>query len=315
MANTAQVNRVLGYVSDERYVAISGALVEFDDGTQVHVLTSAPTGAVYGDLAAGSYDVTIARDGFGAKRTSMVLGDGPPHHFRLLSEQVVGYVWPKWTRAGELGSVRVHSPEPYRLTLTRHGAHAEEVALLGWFDEHGPRATVQTTPDGDYTRTGLAWTEHASFPAPQRSGLYYFHVETQSGQHFSFPWVVAPPAPTARIAVLASTNTWNAYNNFGGRSNYINAPFLPSTPTVFARTDLARYVDGTLSEHDAPDDQYAPLAFQRPEPLNQVGAHEQPTDPIRGRQPCHLAAAESSTTSTPTPSCTTQPLISTRTES
>jgi hypothetical protein len=24
------------------------------------------------------------------------------------------------------------------------------------------------------------------------------------------------------LAALASTNTWNVYNNFGGRSNYIN---------------------------------------------------------------------------------------------
>ena len=36
-----------------------------------------------------------------------------------------------------------------------------------------------------------------------------------------------PATPGAPVAVLASTNTWNAYNNFGGRSNYINADHLP----------------------------------------------------------------------------------------
>jgi hypothetical protein len=292
MASTSVTGRLLGYVSDERYVAVSGAVLEFDDGAQVTVLSSAPSGAIYGDLPPGRYQVTLARDGYGAKRSTVELVADRPHHFRLLSERTVGYVWPKWVRAGESGSVRVHSPEPYRLSLARQGADAESLGVIGWFDEHGPRATVQITPDSDYTRTGLDWTEHTQVVAPDRSGLYYFHVETESGVHFSFPWVVAPAEPAGGVAVLASTNTWNAYNNFGGRSNYINAHELPAKPTVFARSDLARYMDGTLSERDAPDEAYAPLSFKRPEPLNQIGLHERPTDPIRGRQPCHLAAAE-----------------------
>ena len=104
--------------------------------------------------------------------------------------------------------------------------------------------------------------------------------------------MVAPREPASGVAVLASTNTWNAYNNFGGRSNYIDAAALPPAPIVFARTDLARYADGLVSEHSVPDGQYAPLSFRRPEPLNQIGLHERQADPIRGRQPCHLAAAE-----------------------
>lgn len=285
-------SRVLAHVSDERFVAVCGAWLEFDDGAQVTVLRSAPSGAVYGELAAGRYDVTLSAQGYGSKRSSVELVDGTPHQFRLLAERTVGFVWPKWVRTGEPGAVSVHSPEPYRLTLVRHGADADEVALLGWIDEHGPRATVQVTPDGDYTRTGLDWFPHVTLAAPERSGLYFFHVETASGERFSFPWVVAPAVPGSKVAVLAATNTWNAYNNFGGRSNYINAPALPSTPTVFARADLPRYVDGTLSEHDAPDEAYAPLSFRRPEPLNQIPAGERPEDPIRGRQPCHLAGAE-----------------------
>jgi len=43
--------------------------------------------------------------------------------------------------------------------------------------------------------------------------------------------------------VLASNITWNAYNNFGGRSNYIHADHLPPTPTVNARSELPRYND------------------------------------------------------------------------
>jgi hypothetical protein len=127
--------------------------------------------------------------------------------------------------------------------------------------------------------------------APERSGLYYFHIETASGKFSSFPWVVAPEKPSAQIAVLASTNTWNAYNNFGGRSNYINPTRLPSKPTVNSRQDLSRYAEATGVWH-APNDQYAPLSFDRPEPYNVIEKETNVTDPIRGRQGCHLAPAE-----------------------
>ena len=73
---------------------------------------------------------------------------------------------------------------------------------------------------------------------PERSGLYYFRACTTSGRQFSFPWIVAPAQADGPVAVLASNITWNAYNNFGGRSNYIHADELPPTPTVNARPEL-----------------------------------------------------------------------------
>jgi N,N-dimethylformamidase len=285
--------RLIGYVSDERYAAICDASVELLGDGGVYLLRSSPSGALYGDVPPGVYKATLGAAGFGSKRVELALGaSDEPAQFRLLSERILGYVWPKWVRAGETGSLRVHSPEPYRLSLVRHGREAVHTRLLGWFDEHGPRATVQVTPDGDYTQPGVGWRESGSVTAPDETGLYYFHAEGESGAFFSFPWVVAPAGPEAHLAVLASTNTWSAYNNFGGRSNYINAAGLPDYPTVVAKNDLLRYRVGTPAEHAPSDEAYPPLSFERPEPLNQVGRLEQPTDPIRGRQPCHLGAAE-----------------------
>jgi hypothetical protein len=94
---------------------------------------------------------------------------------------------------------------------------------------------MQVTPDGDYTRTGVEWnkigygstTHRQIVTGPERSGLYYFRARTASGRQFAFPWIVAPARPTTRLAVLASNITWNAYNAFGGRSNYIHADQLP----------------------------------------------------------------------------------------
>jgi hypothetical protein len=204
-------------------------------------------------------------------------------------------------KSGERSEFRVHSVEAYKLSLWRYGLEKEFIRPLGWFDEHGPRSTMQITPDGDYVQTGVQWNKigygsphHTQLvPGPEHSGLYYLHAETESGAFFSFPWVVAPAQPSAPICVLASTMTWNAYNNFGGRSNYINANHLPDTPTVNGRQDLQRYsLSGSYTEWRSFDDEYAPISWERPEHFNHVPKETESTDPIAGRQPCHLAPAE-----------------------
>jgi hypothetical protein len=157
---------------------------------------------------------------------------------------------------------------------------------------------MQITPDGDFSQTGVAWNKfgypnpllHQYVEAPERSGLYYFRARTAQGAEFAFPWIVAPRQPMAKVAVLASNITWNAYNNFGGRSNYINPDHLPATPTVNARLELKRYTDSEGLVYDTDD--YVPLSFDRPEPINHIDAREEISDPIEGRAACHLAPAE-----------------------
>ncbi|MHB8619836.1 MAG: N,N-dimethylformamidase beta subunit family domain-containing protein [Chloroflexota bacterium] len=295
---------LVGYVSDERYVAVADASIEFErDGESVAVTHSTASGGVYADLSPGHYRVTVVKRGFGSKSVEISIAPGvPAHQFRLLSDGLLGYMWPKWVRSGDRAEFRVHAVEPYRLELWRYGWQKELVRPLGWFDEHGPRAVMQITPDGDYTQSGVGWnttgyghphlTQFAT--GPERSGLYYLHAEGQrSGAFFSFPWVVAPARPSAPIAVIASTNTWNAYNNFGGRSNYVNTEALPPRPTVNARQDLPRYSQArAFRGWGFPDDAYAPLSFERPEPGNHVPRETQVSDPIRGRVECALAPAE-----------------------
>lgn len=293
---------LVGYVSDERYVAVADALLEFQrDGETMAVARSTAGGRVAADLEPGRYRVTLVRDGFGSKHVDMEVRDGEPYQFRLLSDTLLGFMWPKWVQSGEQSQFRVHSVEPYRLTLWRYGRTKEFVRMLGWFDEHGPRAVMQITPDGDYTQTGVRWNSvgygnnphHSELvTAPERSGLYYLHAETESGTFFSFPWIVAPKEPTAKVAILASSNTWNAYNNFGGRSNYINSNCLPPQPTVNARQDLIRYQDQAFNTWGFDDDQYCPLSFERPEIGNLVPAGVEPGDPIRGRLACGMAPTE-----------------------
>jgi N,N-dimethylformamidase len=291
--------RILAYVSDEMYVALPDVLAEFEalaDGA-VTILRSSPRGVLRGDLPDGKYRVTLAKSGYGSKASTVEIGP-QPIQFRLLADGLLGYMWPKWVRAGEVAEYRIHAIEQYQLTLWRYGIEKEFVSMISWIDEHGPQANRQILPDADFTQTGVKWNSDGyparpTIIAPDRSGLYYLWARTPSGRAFSFPWVVAPAAPKARIAVLASTNTWNAYNSFGGRSNYINADRLPNTPVVNARQDLDRYNKALPFGVWRPnDDEFRPLSFDRPEPNNHLFDDPQVSAPVQGRVQCGQAPGE-----------------------
>jgi hypothetical protein len=280
--------RLLGWVSDERDVALAGVAVDLVADGSVHSARSTATGAVLTAAPAGRYRAALQKDGYGSKWTDVEVG-GPPGRLRLLSDAVTGYVWPKWSAAGSAAEVLVHAAEPYAVELWRYGWEKELVQPLG-YDSHAPGAWRQVVPDGDYTTTGVGWRDPLRVVAPARSGLYFAHVRTASGRFTCLPWIVAPARPTAPVAVLASAATWNAYNAFGGRSNYVNPERLPGAPAVNPRQELKRYALPGAEEWES--EVYAPLSFERPEPANVVAEHERITDPIVGRDACGLASAE-----------------------
>lgn len=288
---------LIGYVSDEYYAALPEVLVELRAASgRRTVVRSFPSGAVEADLEPGPYEVCLACRGYGSKRVQVRLDADRPHHFRLLSDRLLGYAWPKWCQSGDRVEFRVHAVEPYKLTLWRYGYRKERIANLGWFDNHGPRAGMQTLPDGHFVESGVGWdngfgVHRQTILAPERSGLYYFHAKGESGAFFSFPLVVAPRKPLAPIAVLASTNTWNAYNPFGGRSNYILAARMPAEPIVNAKSDLPRYRLQDYGEWKS-NTSFDLLSFDRPEPANLVPEMDECSSPIEGRSACHLAPAE-----------------------
>jgi hypothetical protein len=296
---------IVAYVSDESYVGLAGVKLEaISENGSVVFFESSSSGSIFGKLLSGIYQVTLAKDGYTSKRVTCRLGSGDPYQFRMLSRTLMGYMWPKWTKSGELSEVRAHSSEQFQLSLWRYGFTKEFIRTISWYDEHGPDAVAQITPDGDYSQTGVNWNK-VGYPsrhiqqfieAPERSGLYYLWARTPSGESYSFPWVVAPKQPRAKIAVLANTNTWNAYNNFGGRSNYINPTALPPKPTVNARQDLSRYTSA-VSVWSSQDEEYRPLSFERPEPGNHIFDNlpwdaSSIEDPIEGRLQSGLAPGE-----------------------
>jgi N,N-dimethylformamidase len=119
---------LIGYVSDERYSALSDVVLEFvDDHGQSWEARSRATGAVHLDLPAGSYTVTLQRAGYGAKRSRASVPASSPHQFRLLADGLSGYVWPKWVRGGEAREFRVHAVRGRRVgsEVSRAGVYGQ----------------------------------------------------------------------------------------------------------------------------------------------------------------------------------------------
>jgi N,N-dimethylformamidase len=90
--------------------------------------------------------------------------------------------------------------------------------------------------------------------------------------------------------VIASDFTWNAYNDFGGRSNYISMDALPAAPTASVSQEDVWYRAAGYLKWDAP--QYAPLSFDRPEPYNAPAEEGTITDVIEPLGSEHVAPAE-----------------------
>jgi N,N-dimethylformamidase len=291
---------LIGYVSDEMHVAIADALLELRrEGRSIEARSRA-SGAVHADPEPGTWEVVLTKPGYGRKSVTLEVSAGmTPHRFRLLSDRLLGYCWPKWVRAGEPVELRVHSPEPYRASLWRYGWTKTQVADIGRFESFGPGGDRQVLPDGDFTVGGAGWNHHGRrFPpdersfieAPSEPGLHYVHLEgLASGAFFSFPLIVAPAASRWDMAVLVSNLDWNAYNDFGGRSNYVAAAGLPLEPVInphqdgpFLRDTGARFWDR---------DDYDPISFDRPEPVNRIEREAAITDVMERIGEEHVAPA------------------------
>ncbi len=266
--------------------------------------TAGDSGAEHGcrrveaELTPGVYRVTFSKPGFGAKRVELTVPLKRRTSFACFPTGSWGYAWPKWVRAGEKSEFRVHSPEAYKILAVavwlEEGARPQDwLVRRAW-----SRRDAANHARRRYSRTGVEWNKFG-YASPHHKQLVealsvwgcISFTRRRSRAGFSHSRGLWPPQkPGAPIAVLASNITWNAYNNFGGRSNYIHADRLPPTPTVNARLELNRYTDPQHLNYDTVD--YAPLSFDRPEPINHVPESTEANDPIEGRAACHIAPAE-----------------------
>lgn len=130
--------------------------------------------------------------------------------------------------AGDPLPLRVHAEGPVEGAVYRLGATKDLVASdieIGWAEQARRFDLLE----------GFEWeVTHTLDTASLDSGLHVvelFSVEDPT-KRFMVPFVITTVVPD--IAVFLSTNTWEAYNDYGGISNYENDHFSRLTSRLVA---------------------------------------------------------------------------------
>jgi hypothetical protein len=157
------------------------------------------------------------------------------------------YAWPQSVAPGDTVAPRVAGPPcEGSVQIARVGLRREVV----WSGQ----VTVEPHELPDRAAAvGCPWPDAARVEVPEswRSGFYEVTLRTRAGfQHDAVGYVVvraAEPHPSRPLLVL-TTNTWNAYNDFGGRNLYRRG-----TQVSFARP----MAPGFLRKPDGPGSRVA----------------------------------------------------------
>ncbi|MDP4116090.1 MAG: hypothetical protein Q8903_08145 [Bacteroidota bacterium] len=143
---------------------------------------------------------------------------------RLLENKIIGYQPKLWFNPGEDIDVYINSPVNYKATLIRHGIKTSSILNLGTFTSQ-----LQTLPDSKFVKEGLGWEKSFSYKLPTfiEPGIYSLDIQSvESKESYRLSFLVSTPpseyGKKTRLLVLASTNNWQTYNVWGGRSRYRN---------------------------------------------------------------------------------------------
>jgi hypothetical protein len=155
---------------------------------------------------------------------------------------------------GEHVDIRVHTTaRRYSLEIVRDGANPETV-----YRRDGLAGAAHETPRDSF-RVGCGWPAACSLEIPDtwRSGFYLLVVRAQNDrgetcerEHF-FVVRGAPPAQQGTIALILTTGTLTAYNDWGGANQYRgpeDSPTDSGSPIVSIRRPVAR---GMLRKPDS----------------------------------------------------------------
>ncbi len=151
--------------------------------------------------------------------TKTLTSDEHTQVVRLLEDKLIGYQPRLWYLPGDNIDVFVHSPVSYSATLFRHGLHKDCILELGKMTAH-----EQWVTDNYFVEQGLDWEKSFQYKIPKtvKPGLYSLLLSAQGQEPFAIPMIVSTRArgDKTKLLVLASTNTWQSYNIWGGRSRY-----------------------------------------------------------------------------------------------
>jgi hypothetical protein len=174
--------------------------------------------------------------------------------------------------------MRIHSTKPVRIVFHRCGA--TEFAAVHTMEA---QASLQSRVMDRWR--GFNWKPSATLaPNTLAPGLYRADIEHREDPASKWSMLLIVRHTTVQpVVVVASTNTWNAYNDFGGLSNYADR----ATPQPLkALRALLMYFDVKVRIGDKHWLTAVPLPERRP---NGALHADLKADP---REPSHLGRAE-----------------------
>ncbi len=139
---------------------------------------------------------------------------------------VEGYCLPISAAPGETVSFKVSARSAYEVTYLRLKPQANGPSGIPLGETFSVEAGLQDIPPQAW-QTGCEWTTTFSLEIPEdwTSGIYSARCAAPDGTETHLVFVVKPSRNRrSDVAALANTNTWNAYNDWGGRSKYSNPP-------------------------------------------------------------------------------------------
>ena len=171
---------------------------------------------------------------------------------------VSGYCWPQSVCPGEQVGLHMSSSDglPVRVQVARIGARREVV-----FSSDSVAADEHDTPK-DASSKGCGWPAALVLDVgPKwRSGYYEVVMEIDVGEKVrrDYAFFVVRPSYGAQTVVALATNTWHAYNDFGGPNLYTGGTHVAmrrpmSAGYLYKPPGKGRRVTGT----GAPDPQNA----------------------------------------------------------
>ena len=159
----------------------------------------------------------------------LVRADEPPPLF------VEGYAWPMSVAPGESVGLHVSASTPqFQYEVVRLGAENRPMKLASGSVSGTAAAKAYPIPE-KASADGCGWPEAVSIATPKDLPSGYYEVRLQvrdNGGAFThrgartassscfFVVRSAEPGSTSRILLQLATNTYNAYNNWGGSSLY-----------------------------------------------------------------------------------------------
>jgi hypothetical protein len=146
-----------------------------------------------------------------------------PHRWEITQPSgtaLQGYASATSAFRGETLNLFIHSTLPYNLELFRMGYYDGEGAKLVKTVKDLPANKQSLIADPGTMKANWKSTLSVKINESWESGVYLAKITNKYEQSSFITFVVKDKQPQASIGVLISTNTYHAYNNWGGKSLY-----------------------------------------------------------------------------------------------